>query len=84
MVLELNKYYTDGDVYVKLTNLEISDSHTICGIGFRLSTQMFVTSNKFGVRNVRNMTLEEERWLDRCISEGKFLQQNEQSNYEIY
>ena len=84
MILEENKYYTDGDAFVKLTDLSNSDSNSIYGNGVRKSSQVFAKYNHFGVGNVRSLTEIELNWLQDCLAAKSYIPFPSKSHYEVY
>jgi len=84
MILEENKYYTDGDAFVKLIDLSKSDSSLIYGNGVRKSTQLIAKNNRFYIGELRSLTEIELNWLQDCLAAKKYIPFPSESHYEVY
>ena len=85
MILKKNKIYTDEDVFVKMTNIDKSDSTGLYGEGFRLSTNSYAINNYFVLRGgVRELTLGEMEHFLLCYKKKDFIEKPKTINYEIY
>ena len=84
MILEENKYYTDGDAFVKLLDLSKSDSNSIYGNGVRKSTRLIGKNNRFHVEALRSLTEIELNWLQDCLAAKSYIPFPSESHYEVY